>query len=313
MDKPVIENRALFADALNGLRATPKFLASKWFYDATGSALFEQITTLPEYYPTRTEIAILEQNVASIAKLVPKGAVLVELGSGASVKTRILLDRLPHLSAYVPLDISARFLIETVERLAKDYPGLNIEPVVADFMADIDLPGSLNTTPKVVFFPGSTIGNLTPPDAVELLKRIRAIPNVAGLILGADLVKDRNTLVHAYDDSAGVTAAFNLNLLTRLNREIGAQFDLNDFSHRAVWNDAASRIEMHLVSQRAHEVVLGTEIIRFRKGETIHTENSHKYSNPALQSLAERSGWRISELLTDSGNQFAVALLQPRT
>lgn len=309
MTDTTIEARELVEAALEGLRAHPKGLSPKWFYDAHGSDLFEQITALPEYYPARTERAILETRLDEIAAHVPDDAVLVELGSGASVKTRLLLDGLPQLSGYVPIDISETFLLETASRLRADYPSLAITPVVADFMAPITLP-DLGGRPVVGFFPGSTLGNLDNRGAVELLGRMRAWPDHAALILGLDLVKPVEVLEAAYDDAQGVTAAFNLNLLTRLNREAGADFDLSAFRHKAVWNDAAQRVEMHLESLRAQEVRIAGQPIKFAAGETIHTENSHKFSPETLSAMASRAGWDIAGILTDPDELFAVAVLK---
>ena len=309
MTETTIEARELAEAALEGLRAHPKGLSPKWFYDAHGSDLFEQITALPEYYPARTERAILETRLDEIADHVPDDAVLVELGSGASVKTRLLLDGLPQLSGYVPIDISETFLLETASRLRADYPNLAITPVVADFMAPITLP-DLGGRPVVGFFPGSTLGNLDNRGAVELLGRLRTWPDHAALILGLDLVKPVEVLEAAYDDAQGVTAAFNLNLLTRLNREAGADFDLSAFRHKAVWNDAAQRVEMHLESLRAQEVRIAGKPITFAAGETIHTENSHKFSPETLSAMASRAGWEIAGILTDPDELFAVAMLK---
>jgi len=303
-----ITNRALHADAVQGLSQTPKGLSPKWFYDARGSEIFEEITQLAEYYPGRTERAILETHLPQISAHVPEGAALVELGSGASVKTRLLLDALTQLSGYVPVDISEAFLRATASRLAADYPTLEVTPVVADFMQQVTLP-DLGDRPVVGFFPGSTIGNLEPEAAEALLARLRAWSGHGVLILGVDLLKSTETLVSAYDDPAGVTARFNLNLLTRLNREAGAEFDLDSFRHKAVWNASESRVEMHLESLRDQEVDLGGHRVTFVAGETIHTENSHKYSVEGLSRLASRAGWRVAEVLTDPDALFAVAVL----
>jgi len=295
--------------ALAGLSGQPKGLSPKWFYDARGSDLFEQITRLPEYYPTRTERAILDTRLDAIAAHVPAGAVLVELGSGASVKTRLLLDGLPQLAGYVPIDISETFLMQTAAQLRADYPRLAVTPVVADFMGPITLP-DLGGRPVVGFFPGSTLGNLAPDNAVALLARLRAWPDHRALILGVDLVKEAATLEAAYDDAQGVTAAFNLNLLARLNREADADFDLAAFRHRAVWNAQAQRVEMHLESTRAQVVRVAGRPIAFAAGETIHTENSHKFTPDSLSAMARDAGWHVAELLTDPENLFAVAVLR---
>ncbi len=303
-------NSALTEHALEGLSRRPKGLSPKWFYDARGSELFEAITTLPEYYLGRTERAILAARLPEIAAHVPDGAVLVELGSGASVKTRLLLDGLPRLSGYVPVDISHDFLARTATRLAADYPALAVTPIVADFMAEIVLP-EMGGRPVVGFFPGSTLGNLDPQGAAALLARLRAWPGHTALILGVDLVKAPELLEAAYDDALGVTAAFNLNLLARLNREAGADFDLAAFRHRAVWNARASRVEMHLESLQAQDVRIAGRAFSFTVGETIHTENSHKFTVESLSAMAAAAGWRMAGVLTDPEALFAVAILRP--
>ena len=310
MDGPVIENPALEAAALEGLSRRPKGMSPKWFYDARGSALFEAITEVPEYYPGRTERAILEAQLPAIAAHVPDGAVLVELGSGASVKTRRLLDGLAGLTGYVPIDISERFLMETTRMLRADYPHLDVVPVVADFMAPVTLP-DLGGRPVAGFFPGSTLGNLDPEGATALLARLRAWPDHRALVLGVDLVKAPEVLEAAYDDAGGVTAAFNLNLLARMNREIGTDFDLDGFRHKAVWNGEARRVEMHLESLRAQRVHVSGHEIEFASGETIHTENSHKFTEASLAAMALAAGWEVADLLTDADDLFAVAILTP--
>ncbi len=302
---------ALRDDALRGLRQPQKVLSPKWLYDQRGSALFEQITALPEYYLTRTEAAILKDNAARLAGLVPEGGALVEFGSGASVKTRRLLDAGGHFAAYVPIDISAVFLAETAQDLRRRYTEIEIAPVVADFTAAVALPEHLEATPKVGFFPGSTIGNLPPETATALMAHARAWPGVEGFILGVDLVKDSETLVAAYDDSQGVTADFIANILHRLNRELGADFDLSHFAYRARWNAAAARIDMELVSRRAQNVALGGATIGFDAGEAIHVSASRKYPEASLAQLVQPAGWRVETLLTDAARRFAVAVLAP--
>ena len=301
----------LLQDALQGLRQPQKTLSPKWLYDQRGSALFEEITALPEYYLTRTEAAILHDNAARLAGLVPRGGALVEFGSGASVKTRTLLDMGAHFRAYVPIDISAEFLAETAQDLRRRYPEIDIAPVVADFTAQVQMPEALGATSKVGFFPGSTIGNLPPETAVALLANARNWPGVEGFILGVDLVKDRAELVAAYDDSLGVTADFIGNSLVRLNREAGADFDLDGFDYRALWNAEAARIDMQLVSNRAQSVTLDGETIRFDAGEPIHVSASRKYTRASLARLVEPAGWAVDELLCDAQERFAVAILTP--
>lgn len=310
MDGTTVDNPPLRAHALEGLSRRPKGLSPKWFYDTPGSDLFERITELPEYYPARTERAILEARLPEIAAHVPESAVLVELGSGASVKTRLLLDALPRLSGYVPVDIAEDFLLDTTARLSADYPDLAITPVTADFMGPVTLP-DFGGRPVVGFFPGSTLGNLDPTAAAELLARLRGWPDHAALILGLDLVKAPEVLEAAYDDAQGVTAAFNLNLLARLNREAGADFDLDGFAHKAVWNAAESRVEMHLESLSAQEVRIGGRRISFAAGETIHTENSHKFTQDGIAAMATAAGWELAATFLDADELFAVAVLRP--
>jgi len=311
MDKLLIENTALFQDAVTDLTASPKRMNPKWFYDHIGSVLFEQITQLPEYYPTRTEVSIFRTQGDKLASYVQDDDILVELGSGASIKTRILLDEFENLGGYVPIDISASFLKETAAKLSDDYPNLPVYPVVGDFLGELTLPEKLEASRKVGFFPGSTIGNLDTAEAIELLKKVRRWDNISAFILGVDLVKDIDVLINAYDDAAGVTAQFNLNLLSRLNRECGASFDLSKFEHQARWNEELSRIEMHLVSLEDQTVQLGAVEITFEAGESIHTESSHKYTKQSIEDLANRSGWKVNELVADDDDLFAVAMLQP--
>ncbi len=294
---------------LAGLKADRKTIESKWLYDARGSRLFDRITELDDYYPTRTETGILEARATDLAAHAPEGAALVELGSGSSVKTRLLLDALPQLAAYVPVDISAEHLTDAAQQLATDYQALEVHPVVADFTGEFDLPETFGGVPKLLFFPGSTIGNFEVEAGVELMRRLRALDNVAAFIVGMDLVKDRQTLLRAYDDGEGVTAEFNLNLLTRINRELGADFDLTAFRHKARWNETESRIEMHLVSRENQAVTVGGESLQFAEGETIHTENSHKYTPERFEELAGRAGWQLTELWTDDNHHFGVAVL----
>jgi dimethylhistidine N-methyltransferase len=307
--KPDIGNSALYADVITGLSRSPKGLSPKWFYDDHGSAIFEEITQLAEYYPSRTERAILETGLARIQAHVPAGAALVELGSGASVKTRLLLNGLDGLSTYVPIDISEDFLHASAAELATDFPHLDVRPVVADFMQPVPLP-DLGGRPVVGFFPGSTIGNLSPDAARALLLRLGQWSDHHALILGVDLVKAPETLIAAYDDASGVTARFNLNLLRRLNREAGAEFDLDTFRHKAIWNATEARVEMHLQSIEDQSVRIGDHVVEFAAGETIHTENSHKYSVESLSELAQVAGWNLDEILTDAQSLFAVAILR---
>ncbi len=306
-----VEDTELVASVLDGLGARPKRIASKWLYDAEGSKLFDRICEVEAYYPTRTETGILEANAARLAAFVPARTALVELGSGSSAKTRILLDALDDLAVYVPVDISAEHLRHAAAGLAADYPHLPVWPAVGDFTAGLHLPAVLDDTPKLLFFPGSTLGNLEPNDAVALLRRLADVANVAGFVIGIDLEKDVGRLRAAYDDPEGVTAAFNTNLLVRLNRELDATFDPAGFAHEARWNAERRRIEMHLVSRRVQEVRVAGRSFAFAEGESIHTENSHKYTLDGFADLALRGGWHTRERWVDDDALFSVHLLVP--
>ncbi len=311
-DPAVAQRQALVADALAGLSAPRKTLPCKWLYDAEGARLFEAITRLPEYYPTRTEMRILAECGAEIARAIGPGAAVVEFGPGDGAKAVQLLSILAAPVAYLPVDIAPEWLEAAAGRVAAAFPGLPVRPVVADFAKAFDLAGRAGgSTTHLGFFPGSTIGNFEPREAEDFLRRARTTLRAgARMLLGADLVKDPKVLEAAYDDAAGVTAAFNLNLLARLNREAGAEFDLAGFRHRAVWNPSAERVEMHLVSLRDQAVRLAGRSIRFAAGETIHTENSHKYRPERLRALAEAAGWRPGPMWTDAEGLFSVWLLE---
>jgi len=298
-------------DLIAGLTRTPKALSPKWLYDAEGSRLFEEITCLPEYYPTRQEASLLRRVAPSWAARFGEGAVLVEFGSGASEKTRIVLDASPDMVAYVPIDISADALDAAARRIADSYPRLSVAPLVGDFLHLGALPSGIGQGRRVGFFPGSTIGNLDPDEAVAFLKAARGLLGDGALfVLGADLVKPQDILIAAYDDAQGVTAAFNRNLLARANRELGATFDVDAFVHRAVWNAGASRMEMHLEATRDMVVEIDDRIIDFRAGETIHTENSRKFTEDSLRSLAESGGWKVSAFETGPEPSVALAVLE---
>lgn len=293
--------------ALQGLSAPQKTLPCQYFYDEIGSALFERITDVPEYYPTRTEMAILDSCVEEIVAETPAGAVLIEFGSGSSRKTEILLGAFDKLAAYVPIDVSATALEDARKRLASRFPRLRVHPVVGDFRSSLSLPPELAGRPRMGFFPGSTIGNFQPRDAIDLLSSMAVTMGRSGrLIVGVDLRKDTRALIPAYNDAAGITAAFNKNLLVRANRELGADFDIDGFAHEAIFNARQSRIEMHLVSQRAQIVSLLGKRFAFRPGETIHTENSHKYTIAAFQNLARDAGWTPRRVWTDADDLFSV-------
>jgi dimethylhistidine N-methyltransferase len=307
---PARYDTAFGRDVVQGLSKPSKRLPSKYFYDAAGSALFEQICDLPEYYPTRTETALMREIAPALAARLPEGAALVEYGSGASTKTRLLLDAAPQLHAYAPIDISRSALEAASAAIRRDYPDLMVEPVLADFTAAFDLPPCARDRPLAGYFPGSTIGNFTPGEATAFLARARRLLGAgARFILGTDLVKDIPTLIAAYDDAQGVTAAFNLNLLVRINRELDGDIDLAAFEHRAVWNAEKTRIEMHLVSLADQTVEAAGRRFRFARGETIHTENCRKFTRESIAAMAGRAGWRMEAMWVSPAPEFAVALL----
>lgn len=305
------EARAAFArDVIAGLTAPRKTLRPKYFYDEEGSRLFEEITQVPEYYPTRTELGILEDNGTAIASLIPAGGALVEFGAGSSVKIRTVLRALDKLAIYVPVDISAEFLAGEAAVLQKDFPKLKVLPVVADFTRPFALPAAARNSPRVGFFPGSTIGNFEPGEAENFLTHAaRILGPGSHLIVGVDLLKNADVLHAAYNDAAGVTARFNLNLLARINRELGADFDLDAFEHQAIFNDKRSRVEMHLVSRERQRVSICGRKVDFEAGETIHTECSYKYTLSSFGALARRAGWIPVKSWTDEREYFSVHAL----
>lgn len=299
----------MLRDVRDGLAVSPRTLPSKYFYDAEGSRLFDRITALDAYYPTRTEQGILEAHLADIAAHVGPGAVLIEYGSGSSTKTRLLLDALaPTLASYVPLDISREHLLETADALRADYPGLRVEPVAADYTRPYTIPDDPEKRRKrVVFFPGSTIGNFEPEAARRFLVQIaEVIGPGGGLLLGVDRKKDPAVLRRAYDDDEGVTAAFNLNLLVRLNRDLGSDFNLDLWMHDVRYNAEAGRVEMHLMSLANQTVHVGGQAFPFHVGETIHTENSYKYGPGEIEALAAEAGLGLVRAWTDAAGWFAV-------
>ncbi len=297
-----------FARAVSeGLSREQKELPCRFLYDARGSDLFEDITVLDEYYPTRTEAAILEQCSPEIVADTPAGAMLVEFGSGSSVKTEILLAALDKLGVYVAIDVSQSALDDASARIGKRFPGSRIETLVADFAEPMQLPGREDASAILGFFPGSTIGNLTREEAVKLLRHFgQVLGSGARFVVGVDLKKDLSRLLPAYDDAKGVTAAFNKNILSRINRELGADFDVGAFDHEARWNDDKGRVEMHLVSRHSQTVHVRGEAFSFQSGESIHTENSHKYGVEEFQSLAQKAGWERSKVWTDRDVLFSV-------
>ncbi|MBV9996952.1 MAG: ergothioneine biosynthesis protein EgtB [Caulobacteraceae bacterium] len=304
------DRAAEFRDAVwAGLSRHPKSISPKWFYDARGSELFESICELPEYYPTRTETALLARIAPQIAARIPDGAALVELGSGASAKTRLVLDAAPQISAYVPIDVSASALEGAAAALRRDYPSLTLAPLARDFTQPGELPAAIRERPRVGFFPGSTIGNFDPPAARRLLQDMRRLLGDGGLfILGADLVKETAIMVAAYDDAAGVTAAFNKNLLARINRELDGDFDLDAFDHLVRWNAVDSRMEMHLASRVRQSVRAAGRSFEFAAGETLHTENSYKFTVEDVVGLAREAGWGLIERWISPPPAFAVFL-----
>jgi dimethylhistidine N-methyltransferase len=304
------EQTSAFAlDAIEGLSQQPKRLPPKYFYDATGSELFEQITVLPEYYPTRTELGILRGRAGEIASIMSRGAALVEFGAGATTKVRLLLDECV-FGAYVPVDISGDFLKAQADALRQDFPALDVYPVTADFTAPFALPDAVAAMPKVGFFPGSTLGNFEPHEASAFLRSAREILGQGALmVIGVDLEKDERVLYDAYNDAAGVTARFNLNVMVRINRELGGNFDTGAFIHRAIYNRERHRIEMHLIAKKAQTVRVLGRSFSFRPGETIHTESSYKYSLDRFTALARGSGWTPRQSWTDAAGMFSVHAL----
>ncbi len=296
-----------FADAVTqGLGRADKSLPCRYFYDEIGSELFEDITRTRDYYPTRTEATILRRYGSELATG-SDGAVLVEFGSGSSLKTELLLAHMPRLRGYVPLDVSPSALAGAVRRLGERFPGLPVKPVVGSFTERVGLPAVLADAQKIGFFPGSTIGNFAPTEAQTLLRTMReTLGPDSRLVVGIDLRKDARKLIAAYNDDEGVTAAFNLNLLARINRELAGTFDLQFFRHEAIWNPSAGRVEMYLVSERAQTVEILGRPVRFGVEERIHTENSYKYTPEAFARMAEASGWQATNAHFDSERLFAV-------
>ena len=304
---------AMRDDILAGLSTPRKSIPAKYFYDTTGSLLFEEITQLPEYYPTRTEVEILTQRAAEIAALVGPGAVVIEFGAGATRKIRLLLDALQQPAAFIPIDIAGEHLAGAARALAADYPGLKILPVAGDYTRRLELPleGPLSRGKRMVFFPGSTIGNFTPDEADAFLRQTRELVGTRGeMLVGVDLKKDPAILNAAYNDAQGVTAAFNLNLLHRMNRELGADFDPVGFRHCAFYDEQHGRIEMHLLSTRQQIVRIAGQVIEFAEGESIHTENSYKFTIPEFQRIAANAGFDALHAWTDTRRLFSLHYLR---
>lgn len=301
---------AFRADVIDGLTRRPRAIPARWFYDRRGSELFEAITDLPEYYPTRTETRLLEDKAGEIADLVGPGRAVVEFGSGSSTKTPLLLSAVAP-SAYVPIDISGDFLRESSKALAAQFPDLTVLPLEGDFMRPLKLPTAIANAPKLGFFPGSTIGNMIPSSSTDLLRAMRqSLGEGAMLLIGMDRIKDAEVLERAYDDAAGVTAAFNLNLLERINRELDGNIPVDAFRHRAIWNDDRARIEMHLEAVRDLSFTIEERPFAMTAGETIHTENSHKYGPRDARVLLRAGGWTPIAEWTDPADQFALYLAE---
>jgi L-histidine N-alpha-methyltransferase len=304
----------LTTDVLEGLRKTPKQLSPVWFYDEEGSTLFDTICELPEYYLTRTEMQIMTQHAAEIAASIGPHAALIEFGSGSSDKTRILLDKMESPACYVPIDISRDYLFETAGLLARDYPSLRITPVCADFTQPFDLPVHIAAAHRrIVYFPGSTLGNFETEAAQRVLTTMRTIIGRKGAVLiGIDLRKDPSVLKRAYNDAAGVTAEFNLNALRHMNRELGSDFDIDAFEHSALWIENKSRIEMHLVSKRDQEIHLGDETVMIERGEHLRTECSHKYTLEGFAELAASADLSVTHVWMDPQGMFSVQMLEAK-
>lgn len=302
----------MLEDVLVGLGSTPRKLAPKYFYNEAGSELFQQITELPEYYPTRTERVVMENNADNLAALIPNGTCVVEFGGGSADKLRRLL-RIANPTAVVPIDISRDFLLAEAKALHQDFPGLNVYPCCADFTTPVELPEPIEHLPKLAFFPGSSIGNFAPLAAEVFLGQVaRAVGSGGQLLIGVDRRKDPAILQAAYDDKAGITARFNRNVLAHINAELGSTFDLAGFSHRASYDADAGRIDMFLVSERAQTVHIGEHRFDFAEGEAIHTESSYKYDIEQFHALASSAGFEPVATFSDERDWFSVYLLAAR-
>lgn len=298
------------ADVLAGLSAPVPAVPARWLYDRAGSELFDAITRLPEYYPTRTEVALLERVMPDIASRIPRGSAVVEFGAGSATKTPLLIDAVAP-AAYVPVDISGDYLRESVSGFAARFPSVHVIPVEADFVRPFQLPLAVDRLPKLGFFPGSTIGNFVPRSATDLLRHFRDLLGTGALLLiGMDRVKPVERLVAAYDDASGITAAFNLNLIDRINRELGGTIPADAFRHEARWNDILSRVEMHLVAQRDVDFEIEGVPFHFARGSSIHTENSHKYGQRGARLLLLAGGWTPIAEWCDEAGDFAVILAE---
>lgn len=299
-------------EIIHGLSQSEKMISPKYFYDERGSQLFEEITRLPEYYPTETELGIMRAHVDEIASLAGKHASLIEFGSGSSLKTRVLLEHMDELAAYVPVDISEDHLLDSARQIRAEFPGLEVLPVVADFTQPFQLPSpAIMPVRNIVYFPGSTIGNFTDDAAHELLRVMHQEAGEDGaLLIGVDLQKDPDIIRRAYNDSAGVTAEFNLNMLRHLNREFDADFDLDAYEHSAEYNENEGRVELRLISEQDQEVTVGDATFWIDKDEAILTEYSHKYTLEGFAAMAEAAGFRVARVWMDAERLFSVQYLE---
>ena len=301
----------MLEEVIRGLEKDQKSLPSKYFYDERGSKLFEKITELKEYYPTRTEISIMRDNMPDIIRILGSDIILAELGSGSSKKTRLLLDHLSCITSYIPIEISEQYLANVVQKLNREYPDLQIDPVCTDYTTPFQLPDISKPYNNIVFFyPGSTIGNFQPLQAKSFLSNLSSLLNPGdSMLVGVDLKKDINVLEAAYNDRQGVTAQFNKNILRHINHKLDANFDLGKFRHKAFYNDEKGRIEMHLVSSKNQTVTIEGQIFQFEKDESIHTENSYKYSIAEFKTLV--SEWfSVEKIWTDPNDYFSMQYLQ---
>ncbi len=298
-------------DFIQGMKSAPKRVPCKYFYDAAGSVLFDEICELPEYYQTRTELALLSAHAAEFAAIMGPGIELIEFGAGALTKVRVLLDALDAPRTYIPIDISGDYLEKVCSALNAEYPALRLDPVVADFTRPFVLPSPRHDKARPIgFFPGSTIGNFSPEESIAFLKTVSGIVRGGGLLIGVDLVKDEGVLHAAYNDARGVTGAFNKNLLARANRELGANFNLDLFAHRAIFNAKASRIEMYLVSLDDQEIEISGETVEFSELEAVHTEDSYKYTIESFRALAWEAGLVPRQVWSDAAGLFSIHWLE---
>ncbi|MFC7397272.1 L-histidine N(alpha)-methyltransferase [Chelatococcus sp. GCM10030263] len=307
------DNSLFRSDVVEGLSRLQKTIPCRWLYDERGSDLFEEITRLEDYYPTRSETAILRACQPELRQFAGPGSMLIEYGAGAGVKTELVLKALAEPRGYVPIDVAREYLLQTARRMESRFPSLWVRPIERDFMSAFEMPTGMPVGRRVGFFPGSTIGNLDILEAEAFLSQmLRHVGLDGAAIVGVDLVKPVERLLRAYDDSEGVTAQFNLNLLARINGELGGDFHLDRFRHVARWNDAERAVEMHLLSLTHQWVSIGRRRFQFREGETIHTESSRKYDHESFGALAERAGWCVSQAWEDDGRLFCVFALSPR-